>query len=162
MKIKLFQEFKEFAVKGNMIDIAVGVIIGAAFNKVVDVLVKEIFLPPLSFLTDGINLENKRIILRAAVTEDGVTMPEEIAIGYGKLIESGLDFLIIGFTVFIIIKLMNTVRKKAEDPDNVVEETPKDIELLTRMTELMERQVRLLESSKEQGGQWSGENPKRD
>jgi large conductance mechanosensitive channel len=160
MKIKLFQEFKEFAVKGNMIDIAVGVIIGAAFNKVVDVLVKEIFLPPLSFMTDGINLENKRIILRAAVTEDGITKPEEIAIGYGKLIESGLDFLIIGFTVFMIIKLMNTVRKKAEDPDNPVEETPKDIELLTKMTKLMERQVRLLESRKDQDGQWPEESAK--
>lgn len=68
MKFKLFKEFKNFAVKGNMVDIAIGVIIGTAFNKVVDVLVKEIFLPPLSFLTNGINWENKKWVLREAVT----------------------------------------------------------------------------------------------
>lgn len=147
MKIKLFQEFKEFAVKGNMIDIAIGVIIGAAFNKVVDVLVQEIFLPPLSLLTNGINLENKRFILRHAVTEAGVTHPEEIAIGYGKLIEASVDFLIIGFTVFLIVKLMNTIRKRSEDPSDHREITPKNIELLTRMTELMEKQVSLLEEN---------------
>ena len=146
MKIKLIQEFKEFAVKGNMIDIAIGVIIGAAFNKVVDVLVKEIFLPPLSFLTNGINWENKKIILREAVTIDGITHPEEIAIGYGKLLEASVDFLIIGFTVFLIVKLMNSIRKKAEDPKNNAVTTPKNIELLSRMAELMEKQVTLLEA----------------
>lgn len=145
MKIKLIKEFKEFAVKGNMIDIAIGVIIGAAFNKVVDVLVKEIFLPPLSFLTNGINWENKKIILREAVTLEGVTHPEEIAIGYGKLLEASVDFVIIGFTVFLVVKLMNTIRNKAEDPKNNTVSTPKNIELLSRMTELMEKQVELLE-----------------
>ncbi|SFA85437.1 large conductance mechanosensitive channel protein MscL [Algoriphagus aquimarinus] len=148
MKFKLIEEFKEFAVKGNMIDIAIGVIIGSAFNKVVDVLVKEIFLPPLSFLTDGINLENKRIILRHAVVEEGITKPEEIAIGYGKLMEASVDFLIIGFTVFLIVKLMNTIRKRAEDPADQRETTPKNIELLSRMTELMEKQVKLLEGNR--------------
>lgn len=145
MKIKLIQEFKEFAVKGNMIDIAIGVIIGAAFNKVVDVLVKEIFLPPLSFMTNGINWENKKIVLREAMIENGVTQPEEIAIGYGKLLEASVDFLIIGFTVFFIVKLMNSIKKKAEDPKNTSVITPKNIELLSRMTELMEKQVELME-----------------
>jgi large conductance mechanosensitive channel len=155
MSVKLVQEFKEFAIKGNMIDIAIGVIIGSAFNQVVDVLVKEIFLPPLSFLTDGINLENKRIILRHAATEPGITRPEEIAIGYGKLIEAGVDFLIIGFTVFMIVKLMNTIRKRAEDPNDARVTTPKDIELLSKMTALMEKQVQLLEGKREQGGNLS-------
>lgn len=145
MKFKLLKEFKEFAVKGNMIDIAIGVIIGAAFNKLVDVLVKQIFLPPLSLLTDGVNLENKRIILREAVVQDGSTSIEEIAIGYGKLIEAGVDFLIIGFTVFLVVKFMNTVRNKADDPEDATEVTPKNIELLNKMTELMEKQVKLLE-----------------
>lgn len=145
MKIKLIQEFKEFAVKGNMIDIAIGVIIGAAFNKVVDVLVKEIFLPPLSFLTNGINWENKKIVLRESVTVEGVTHPEEIAIGYGKLLEASVDFLIIGFTVFLVVKLMNSIRKKAEDPKNQTVTTPKNIELLSKITELLEKQVQLLE-----------------
>lgn len=144
--MKLLQDFKEFALKGNMIDIAIGVIIGAAFNKVVDVLVKEIFLPPLSFLTNGVNWENKRWVLREAVTTDGVTNPEEIAIGYGKLIEAGVDFLIIGFTVFLVVKLMNRLKKKAEDPKNPKETTPKDIELLHKLTEQMDRQIELLEA----------------
>jgi large conductance mechanosensitive channel len=145
MKFKLFKEFKEFAVKGNMIDIAIGVIIGAAFNKVVDVLVTEIFLPPLSFMTDGINWENKRWILRQAVTENGITKPEEIAIGYGKLIEAGVDFIIIGFTVFLVVKFMNTIRKKSEDPTNPSEVTPKNIELLNEMVNRMDKQITLLE-----------------
>lgn len=145
MKFTLIKEFKEFAVKGNMIDMAIGVVIGTAFNKVVNVLVKEVFLPPLSFLTDGINWENKRVVIREAITVNGITNPEEIAIGYGKLIEAGLDFLIVGFTIFMVVKFMNSLRNKADDPKNVSEVTPKNIELLHRMTELMEKQVELLE-----------------
>ncbi|UZD22921.1 large conductance mechanosensitive channel protein MscL [Algoriphagus halophytocola] len=148
MKFKIIQEFKEFAIKGNMIDIAIGVIIGTAFNKVVDVLVQEIFLPPLSFLTNGINWENKKIVLREAVTIEGVTHPEEIAIGYGKLLEATVDFLIIGFTIFLVVKLMNAIRKKAEDPKNQEVVTPKNIELLSKISDLMEKQVQLLEKQK--------------
>ncbi|MCL4113928.1 UNVERIFIED_CONTAM: hypothetical protein GTU68_057003 [Idotea baltica] len=129
-----------------MIDIAIGVIIGAAFNKVIDVLVKEIFLPPLSFMTDGINWENKRWVLREAVTENGIDNPEEIAIGYGKLLEAGVDFLIIGFTVFLVVKFMNSLKNKSEDPQDPTETTPKNIELLHRVTELLEKQNELIES----------------
>ena len=106
----IIKEFKEFAIKGNMIDIAIGVIIGASFNKVVDVLVKDIFLPPLSFLTHGTNWEDKKIILQETVMENGVIKSEEIAIGYGKLIEASIDFLIISMTVFIVVKFMNKLR----------------------------------------------------
>ncbi|MEO1257625.1 MAG: large conductance mechanosensitive channel protein MscL [Bacteroidota bacterium] len=147
MNFALLKEFKEFAIKGNMIDIAIGVIIGAAFNKVVDALVKEVFLPPLAFLTDGASFENKKIILREAVVENGTNKLDEIAIGYGKLIEAGVDFLIIGFTVFLVVKFMNATRKKADDPKNRAEVTPKNIELLHKMTELLEKQVELLENS---------------
>lgn len=149
--MKLIQEFKEFALKGNMIDIAIGVIIGASFNKVVDVLVKEVFMPPLSVLTNGVSWANKRIILQEAVSENGSIVSEEIAIGYGKLIEAGVDFLIIGFTVFLVVKFMNNIRKKADDPKNTAEVTPKNIELLHRSTELLERQVELLEELNQQG-----------
>lgn len=149
MKISIFKEFKEFAVKGNMIDIAIGVIIGTAFNKVVDVLVKEIFLPPLSFLTDGVNWENKKIILRHAGTENGISNPEEIAVGYGKLFEAGVDFIIIGFTVFLVVKFMNSLRNRADDPKNVTEVTPKNIQLLHDISEQMERQIKVLEKISE-------------
>jgi len=145
IKFNLVKEFREFAVKGNMIDIAVGVIIGASFNKVIDVLVKEIFLPPLSFLTNGINWENKKLVLRKAVTENGVTYPEEIAIGYGKLFESTIDFLIIGVTVFLVVRIINSLKNRANNPKDHSVKTPKDIELLHHITELLEKQNRILE-----------------
>lgn len=141
----LLKEFKEFAIKGNMIDIAIGVIIGAAFNKVVDVIVKEIFFPPLALLTGGVSLDDKRIVLREAIYDNDSTELEEIAIGYGKLIEAGVDFLIIGMTVFLVVKIMNSLRNEADDPQNVKEVTPKNIQLLNRIAELTERQVELLE-----------------
>ncbi len=143
--MKLIKEFKEFAVKGNMIDIAIGLIIGASFNKVVDVLVKQIFLPPLSFLTDGVNWENKKIILRESLAENGTKL-EEIAIGYGKLIEVLVDFLVVGITVFLVVKFINILRNKAEDPNDVTLSTPKDIELLNKVTELLEKQNEILEN----------------
>ena len=77
--------------------------------------------------------------------QNGVMNPEEIAIGYGKLFEASIDFLIIGFTVFLVIKFMNSIRNKAQDPKNETVSTPKDIELLNRMTELLERQVEMAE-----------------
>lgn len=145
--MKLFKEFKEFAVKGNMMDMAIGIIIGAAFNKVVDVLVKKVMLPPLSLLTDGVNLQNKRIILKDAVTDtSGAILKSEVAIGYGALGEAFLDFIIVGFTVFVIVKFMNRLRNKSQDPKNKTVATPKDIELLTHLTELMEEQNAMLKA----------------
>jgi large conductance mechanosensitive channel len=144
MKIKLLEEFKEFAVKGNMIDIAIGVIIGAAFNKVVNTLVKEILMPPLSFMTNGTNWENKKVVLREAIAIDGSPKLEEIAIGYGKLIEAGVDFMIIALTVFLVVKTMNVMQKKAEDPKNLKVVTPKNIELMNKTNELLEKQNEFL------------------
>lgn|SRR5690606_25203429 len=141
----LLKEFKEFAVKGNMIDMAVGIIIGTAFNRVIDVLVKQVVMPPLTMMTDGINLENRKFILRDGVTqgENSVGI-EEVAIGYGALIEAFIDFLIIGFTIFMVVRFMNRFRKRAEDPKNKTVETPKDIELLSSLNELIEEQNKLI------------------
>jgi large conductance mechanosensitive channel len=142
--MRLIKEFKEFAVKGNMMDIAIGVIIGASFNKVVDVLVKQILMPPLSLLTNGINFESRKIILREGMIEDGVTKVQEVAIAYGSLFEVTLDFLIVGLTVFLVVKFINVLRNKAEDPKDVTIKTPKDIELLNELTELIKEQNELL------------------
>lgn len=145
--MKFLKEFKEFTVKGNMMDMAIGIIIGAAFNKLVDVLVKQVFLPPLSLLVDGVNLQDKRIILRQAVLNNsGETVVDEVAIGYGAFSEAFLDFLIVGFTIFIIVKFLNRLRNKSQDPKNKTVATPKDIELLTKLTDLMEEQNKLLKS----------------
>ncbi|RLD30186.1 MAG: large conductance mechanosensitive channel protein MscL [Bacteroidetes bacterium] len=143
--MKLFKEFKEFAVKGNMMDMAIGIIIGASFNKVIEVLVKKVLLPPLSLLSGGINLQDKRLILRDAVLDaDGILLYDEVAIGFGALLEAFTDFIIIGFTIFIVVKFMNRLHKKAQDTKDTTVATPKDIELLSKLTELMEEQNKLL------------------
>ena len=139
-------EFKEFALKGNMIDIAIGVIIGTAFNKVVETIVKQIFLPPLSLLTGGARMENKKFVLRESVTIDEIILTDEIAIGYGKFIEASVDFFIIGLTVFVVVKFMNRLKDKAQDTSDSTVTTPRDIELVDRMTELLEEQNKLLEN----------------
>jgi len=144
----IIKEFKEFAIKGNMVDMAVGIIIGTAFNSVVNTLVKEVVMPPLSLMTNGIDFADKKWILRDGVEEsEGITAIEEVAIGYGALIEAFLDFLIIGFTIFLVIKVMNRFRTKAENPDDKREVTPKDIELLSKMNHLMEEQNQLLKKN---------------
>lgn len=145
--MKLLKEFKEFAVKGNMMDMAIGIIIGAAFNKVIDVLAKQVLLPPLSMLSDGNNFQDKRLILREGVTDaSGAKIVSEVAVEYGKLFEVFLDFLIIGFTVFIVVKAMNRLRNRAQDTKDETVATPKDIELLSDLKNLMEEQNRLLKS----------------
>ena len=145
--MKLFKEFKNFAVKGNMMDMAIGIIIGAAFNKVIDVLVKKVMLPPLSLLSGNMNMQDMRIVLKDPVfASDGTEVKAEVAIGYGALIEAGVDFFIIGFTIFIVVKFMNRLIKKAEDTKDKTVVTPKNIELLSKLTELMEEQNSLLKS----------------
>ena len=146
----IITEFKEFAVKGNMIDIAIGVIIGSAFNKVIDVIVNEVFLPPLTLITGPSSWEGKKWILREASEQEGFKI-EEVSIGYGNLIEAGIDFLIIAITVFLVVKLMNVLRSKAEDPINEEVVTPKDIELLNRISNLMEQQLNELRDIKNNG-----------
>ena len=141
---KFFTEFKEFAIKGNMIDIAVGVIIGAAFNKVIDTLVKKIIMPPISLLTDDFNFENKKIILRDAVLDNEKVIKEEVFIGYGELITVLINFFIIAWCVFLVVKISNRLRNKAEDTKNKKVTTPKDIQLLTDLKEIMQEQNELL------------------
>ncbi|MGY5849497.1 large-conductance mechanosensitive channel protein MscL [Salegentibacter sp. F14] len=146
----LIKEFKEFAIKGNMVDMAVGIIIGTAFNAVVNTLVKEVVMPPLSLMTDGISFSEKKIVLKEGIpAAEGVEAIEEVAIGYGALLETLLDFLIIGITIFLVIKLMNRFRRKAEDPNDTREQPSKDIELLTKITDLMEEQNKLLKKQNE-------------
>lgn len=148
--MKFVKDFKEFAVKGNMMDMAIGIIIGASFNQVIDVLVKKVLLPPLSLLTEGVNFEDKLIILREAKRDaNGALISDQVAIGYGEFLGTCLDFLIIGLTVFIVVKFLNSLKKKAENPHDASVAPPKDIELLTRLTQLMEEQNKLLKQNRE-------------
>jgi large conductance mechanosensitive channel len=133
--MKLIKEFKDFAVKGNMIDMAIGIIIGASFNAVINVLVKNVILPPLSLLSDGINFQEKKLILR-----DATEKTSQVSIDYGLLTETVLDFLIVGFTIFIVVKFVNKLQVKAEDVSDVTVTTPADIQLLSDIKELLEAQ----------------------
>ena len=145
--MKLFQEFKEFALKGSMIDMAIGIIIGASFNSVIDVLVRKVLLPPLSLLSNGINLGSQKIVLREAQKNSlGEFTIEEVAINYGLFIETLLDFLIVGFTIFIVVKFINRLNKKAEDIKDKSVSTPKNIQLLTEMNSLLKEQNRILKN----------------
>ena len=147
--MKLLQEFKEFAVKGNMMDMAIGIIIGASFNQVIDVLVKQVLLPPLSLLSDVINLDNKKFILIESQTNTlGEVSVQEVAISYGQFIETFLDFLIVGFTIFMVVKFINRLNKKAEDPSDTTISTPKNIQLLMDMNELLKEQNKILKQKK--------------
>lgn len=134
-------EFKNFAIKGNMIDLAIGIIIGTAFNKVVSTLVSKIIMPPLSLLTDDVNLTNKKWILRQANGDI-----EEVAVGYGELIETLVDFGIIALTIFMVVKFINRFKEKSEDPNNKEVETPKNITLLSSMENLLKEQNEILKN----------------
>lgn len=139
-----FKEFKNFAIKGNMIDMAVGIIIGTAFNNVISTIVKKIVMPPLSMLTTGVNLINKKYVLREA--HESV---EEVAIGYGEMLEVLIDFFIIAFTIFIVIRFLHRFKKKAENPQDKTVETPKNIQLLSNIEKLLTEQNALLKNSSE-------------
>jgi len=133
--MKIVKEFKEFAVKGNMIDMAIGIIIGASFNAVINVLVKNIILPPLSLLSDGINFQDKKIVLRETSETNS-----QVSIDYGLFTETILDFLIVGVTVFIVVKFINKLKVKADDVSDQTVSTPTDIQLLSEIKELLEKQ----------------------
>ena len=114
---------------------AIGIIIGASFNTVINVLVKNVILPPLSLLSDGINFQEKKLILR-----DATEKTSQVSIDYGLLTETVLDFLIVGFTIFIVVKFVNKLQAKAEDVSDVTVTTPADIQLLSDIKELLEAQ----------------------
>jgi len=126
-----------------MIDMAIGIIIGTAFNNVVNTLVKKVVMPPLSLMTDDVNLSNRKWILR-----EGTDTIEEVAIGYGELIEVFIDFLIIALTIFIVLRFINRFKNEAEDPENAAVETPKNIELLSNLEKLMKEQNTILKNKK--------------
>ena len=132
--MKVIKEFKEFAIKGNMIEMAVGIVIGASFNSVVDVLVKNVLLPPLSLLSEGVNFQEKKITLR-----NGTSDLSEVSIDYGLLINTLVDFFIVGFTIFIIVKFFNTLKRKSEDVSESSIETPTNIVLLTQIRDSLEK-----------------------
>lgn len=107
----IIKEFKEFALRGNVIDLAVGVIIGAAFGKIVTSLVNDIIMPPLGYVMGGVDFADKKIVLKA---EDMVNKVAEVSIKYGNFINALIQFLIVAFCIFLIIKFLNSLKRKEE------------------------------------------------
>ena len=101
------KEFKDFAMRGNVVDIAVGVIIGGAFGKIVSAMVDKVLMPPIGYLTGGIDFSKKALELAAAEGDKPA-----VVVGYGEFINAVIQFLIVAFCLFMIIKAMNTVKKK--------------------------------------------------
>ncbi len=125
----MLQEFKTFAVKGNMIDMAVGIIIGAAFGKIVSSLVGDMIMPPIGILLGGVDFSNLTIVLKEAVDK-----APAVTLNYGKFIQTVIDFLIISFCIFIMVKGINTLKRKEEEAPA---EPPKDEVLLTEIRDLL-------------------------
>lgn len=145
--MKSFQEFKEFAVKGSMIDIAIGIIMGTAFNKVIDVLVKEVIMPPFLMLFGRIQLEDIKLVLQQPEFDaTGAVVKEEVAVSFGLLIETLISFLILALAMFAVIKVMNKMKRQTEDGKDKAVKQPKDIELMTKMTDLLQEQNELIKA----------------
>jgi large conductance mechanosensitive channel len=127
----MLQEFKTFAVKGNMIDMAVGIIIGAAFGKIVSSLVGDVIMPPIGVLLGGVDFTNLSVILKEAVDK----VPA-VTLNYGKFIQTIIDFLIISFCIFVMVKGINTLKRKEEEAPA---EPPKEEVLLTEIRDLLKK-----------------------
>ena len=122
--MSMMSEFKEFAVKGNVMDLAVGVIIGGAFGKIVSSFVEDVIMPPIGLVLGGVDFKNLAIVLKAA---EGKSLA--VMLNYGKFIQTVVDFTIVAFVIFMVIKLMNSL-KKEEDATPAAPPAPSAQEVL--------------------------------
>lgn len=129
--MSMIQEFKEFAAKGNVVDMAVGVIIGTAFGKIVSSFVADVVMPPIGVLLGGVNFSDLAIIVKGAVGESPA-----VTVAYGKFAQTVIDFLIIAFVIFMAVKAINSLKKKA--PVAPAEPTREQV-LLTEIRDLLKK-----------------------
>jgi large conductance mechanosensitive channel len=134
MAKSLIQEFKDFAIKGNAIDLAVGVVIGSAFGGVVNSLVNDVIMPPLGLLTGGVDFKDKHILLKPATTEPVV---KAVDLTYGTFLNTLVSFFIVALAIFMVVKLMSLLqREKAAEPAAPPPPTPEQ-QLLTEIRDLL-------------------------
>ena len=133
--MSLIQEFKAFAARGNVIDMAVGIIIGAAFGKIVSSFVGDIIMPPIGIILGGVDFSDLAVVLKAAEGD-----APAVVIAYGKFIQTIIDFLIIAFAIFMGVKAMNSMKKKAEEAPAAPAAPTKDQELLSEIRDLLKSQ----------------------
>jgi large conductance mechanosensitive channel len=132
--MKILNEFKQFAIKGNMVDMAVGIIIGVAFGKIVSSVVNDIIMPPIGLLLGGVNFTDLKVVMKAATeTSPAVTW------NYGSFIQVAIDFLIVAFVIFMLIKGINAMKKKEEPAPAPPPAPTKDQILLTEIRDLLKK-----------------------
>ena len=132
----IVSEFRTFIARGNVVDLAVGVIIGAAFGKIVTSLVEQVVMPPIGVLMGKVDFSDLRLVL---VPADAATKTEEVAIGYGAFINTCIQFMIVAFAVFMLVKLVNMLRRQeAEHPAEPPAPTPSEA-LLTEIRDLLKK-----------------------
>ncbi len=134
---KILNEFKQFAMRGNVIDMAVGIIIGGAFGKIVSSIVSDIIMPGIGLLVGGVNFTDLKITLKAAVMEGSEVVAPAVTINYGNFMQVTFDFIIIAFAVFMMIKGINSLNKKKEEVPAPPATPPADIQLLTEIRDLL-------------------------
>ena len=136
---KFLTEFKEFAVKGNAVDMAVGVIIGGAFGKIVSSLVDDVIMPPIGWLIGGVNFSDLKVTLPAEKIAGGIEM-QAATINYGNFIQTLIDFIIIAFCIFLMIKGLNTLMRKKKDEAPAKPAEPSDeVKLLTEIRDELKK-----------------------
>jgi large conductance mechanosensitive channel len=128
--MSFFSEFKAFAMRGNVIDLAVGVVIGAAFGKIVTSLVDQVIMPPIGLLIGGVDFSAYKWVLQAA----GPDGKGEVAIQFGAFLNTMIQFAIVAFAIFLVVKLMNRLIKKTEEAPTP---PPADVVLLTEIRDLL-------------------------
>ena len=130
--MKMIQEFKAFAVRGNVVDMAVGIIIGAAFGKIVSSAVADVVMPPLGLLVGGMDFSDLAITLK-----DATAAAPAVVLGYGKFIQALLDFTIVAFAVFLLVKGVNTLKRKEAEAPSAPPTPSKEEELLGEIRDLL-------------------------
>jgi len=137
----MMKEFKDFAMRGNVVDMAVGIVIGGAFGKIVSSFVADVIMPPIGLLIGGVDFTDLKVTIKEAVVDAaGAVTTEAVSINYGNFIQTAIDFIIIAFAIFMVIKAMNSLKKKEEaappppPPGPTKEET-----LLTEIRDLLKK-----------------------
>ena len=133
------KEFKEFAMRGNVLDMAVGIVIGGAFGKIVSSFVADLMTPLLGLLGGGVNFSDLKIVLKQAVMQGEEVISPEVAFSYGNFIQVVFDFLIIALAIFILLKAVNKFKKKKEEASEVPAAPPADVQLLTEIRDLLKK-----------------------
>ena len=132
----MMTEFKEFAMRGNVIDLAVGVVIGGAFGKIVTALVDKVIMPPLGLLIGGVDFSKMAIVLKeASVDAAGKEVPA-VVLAYGEFINTIIQFLIVAFAIFLVVKAINRLHKK---PEEAPAATPEDVLLLREIRDSLKK-----------------------